>query len=177
MTAAELPFDPAAYGPALAVLLTPPRLPDLGPGVPSDAGRAAVDAWAASPGFGRPVRDTMAAAACVAALYLHFDCWAESHVVAQDLDTPEGSLWHAILHRREPDSFNAKYWFRRAAGHPVLLSLAALEGYGTAAAFVDVCDRVRGTGGEAEAEVRQVQLAEWWAVFDFCANKAVGGQR
>ena len=50
--------------------------------------------------------------------------WEASHEIVQELSTPEASWVHAYLHRREGDSGNAAYWYRRA-GRPV--SEAALE--------------------------------------------------
>ncbi|MDX1927296.1 MAG: hypothetical protein SFV81_12315 [Pirellulaceae bacterium] len=51
-----------------------------------------------------------------------------SHSVSQSLETAEGSYWHGIMHRREGDFWNAKYWFRRVGRHPVLEQLASFLG-------------------------------------------------
>jgi len=40
--------------------------------------------------------------------------WASAHALAQDVDTPDGARIHAYLHRKEGDTFNANYWYRRA---------------------------------------------------------------
>ncbi|MEP6792993.1 MAG: hypothetical protein ABJB16_01610 [Saprospiraceae bacterium] len=40
--------------------------------------------------------------------------WEKSHNIAQDIDTNEGALIHAYLHRKEGDLWNAEYWYRRA---------------------------------------------------------------
>jgi hypothetical protein len=36
-----------------------------------------------------------------------------------------GDYWHAIMHRREPDDSNARYWFRHVGSHPVFPRLAS----------------------------------------------------
>ena len=48
-----------------------------------------------------------------AALYLYFDGFEEAHQIAQDHEGLEGNWIHAILHRREPDAGNSKYWYHR----------------------------------------------------------------
>lgn len=40
--------------------------------------------------------------------------WASSHNLAQDMDTNEGALIHAYLHRKEGDHWNADYWYGKA---------------------------------------------------------------
>lgn len=41
-----------------------------------------------------------------------------SHTISQSIENPDGSLVHAIMHRREPDYWNSKYWWRRVGKHP-----------------------------------------------------------
>jgi len=40
--------------------------------------------------------------------------WDKAHMIAQDIETDEGSLIHAYLHRKEGDTANASYWYHRA---------------------------------------------------------------
>jgi len=61
--------------------------------------------------------------AALAGLYLYFSCRDEAHEVAQADSSAEGSYWHGILHRQEPDAENASYWFRRVGKHPVFPGL------------------------------------------------------
>ncbi len=48
--------------------------------------------------------------AAMSGLFLYFSCLDEAHTIAQDVSTPEGSWWHGIMHRQEPD--------RRSPGSP-----------------------------------------------------------
>src|SRR5262249_43212807 len=102
--------------------------------------------------------------------------------ISQDLQTAEGSFWHGILHRREPDAGNAAYWFRRVGTHPVYAPLATdaralgmtLPGGGwDAFAFIDACERHRDTGSDAEVLLRKVQRREWELLFDWCFARGV----
>ncbi len=97
----------------------PPRLPlteaELRPAV--DACKLRVgDAPLLFPGAREPI-------AALAGLLLRTGCWKESHKVAQDIESAVSNYWHGILHRMEPDSANAKYWFRRVGSHAVFPQL------------------------------------------------------
>ncbi len=118
--------------------------------------------------------------AVLAGLYLYFGCWEEAHTVAQDLDTPEGSYWHAIVHRQEPDAWNSGYWYRQVGKHaifPMLRARAAELGVDFGPSwdpmkFIDHCERARVCpGSQEERKAMDVQLAEWQLLFDWCARK------
>ena len=49
--------------------------------------------------------------------------WHAGHNIAQDLETTDGAWIHAYLHRREGDTSNAQYWYRRAGRSIPELSL------------------------------------------------------
>ena len=112
------------YGPVIAELLAEKRLAPLGPGTPNRALRPKLDALTVERAFAHAgVHDRDMAAACCAGLWLYHDFLDEAHTISQAIDTPSGSFWHALLHRREPDFANSKYWFRRVGRHPVFAPL------------------------------------------------------
>jgi hypothetical protein len=51
------------------------------------------------------------------------DRWKQAHESAQQDEGPAGSWVHAYLHRKEGDSSNAAYWYRRAAKPPSQIPL------------------------------------------------------
>jgi hypothetical protein len=122
-----------------------------------------------------------AADAALAGLYLYFSCRDEAHELAQSVETAEGSFWHAIVHRQEPDASNSSYWFRRVGKHPIFPALRAQAAafrvdFGPAwdpFAFIAFCEKARGTPGSAdERRALEVQRIEWQLLFDYCARPA-----
>jgi hypothetical protein len=170
-------FDSHAYGEGVASILRLDgdghRLLPLASARPgSDAARAMISAAGARHLFPR----SRAPEAAMAGLYLYFDWWNEAHETAQEIDTREGSYWHAIVHRMEPDAGNAGYWFRRVGTHaifPALRDAAAAIGLPVGQrwspeAFVELCERAA-AGSDLERQAREVQRAEWQLLFDYCA--------
>ena len=49
--------------------------------------------------------------------------WTRAHQSAQQDEGPAGAWVHAYLHRKEGDSSNAAYWYRRAGKSPAQSSL------------------------------------------------------
>ena len=116
----------------------------------------------------------------LAGIWTYLSCFDEAHKLAQDIHHADGSYWHAILHRREPDAGNAGYWFRRVGTHPIFPELrleAEKLGYAVGAtwdpfAFIDFCENARARpGSRDERTACAVTLAEWQLLFDHCARK------
>lgn len=159
---------------AVAELLTG-RVPALGPGSPNEAVRATLAA------FTRPGHPEMVKA-LHAALWLYHDFLDESHQISQGLHTPTGSLLHAVMHRREPDAWNSKYWLRRVGDHPAYAEIGAAAkalGYGSGAwdpvRFVDDCEAARGSGTAREDLLRRVQAKEIELIAAWC-HRAAGDE-
>jgi hypothetical protein len=131
----------------------------------------------------------------LAALWLWHDGLDECHrIVQQSTDgaaTPTFSFWHAIMHRREGEFSNSKYWYARTGQHPVLASLKAkaativnrapadktllrlTSGDWNPNLFVDFTESLADDGSNPLHEVAvELQRMEWLALFEYCAALA-----
>jgi len=185
---ADLTFSPLVER-LLAAPDGMPRLPELGPGRPVESHRQALADLTVEQLFeGCAVRDASAARCCLAGLWLWNNFLDESHHISQAIKTADGSYWHGIMHRREPDPGNAKYWFRLVGHHPVFapLAAAAVELAGdtdfagasdswSPAAFIDWSSSVA-EGSTDEQKAREIAALEWRLLFAHCQRHASGGE-
>jgi len=182
-----MPFDPSAYGKEVEELLaldgSGQRLMPLASGrCSSEEARRRLAKAVAKVLF----PNAPAPEAALSGLWLYFSCLDESHSVSQQIHTPDGSFWHGIMHRQEPDAGNSGYWFRRVGNHPVFahlreeaaaIALAIPEAgvsFGLAwdpFAFIELCEEARRErGSPRERLALEVQRAEWQLLFDHCAR-------
>jgi hypothetical protein len=186
-------FHPPDYGPVLAPLVSVDRCRPLDHGRPDVHVRAALTLATVEAAFAQtPLANRDMAECAISGVWLLHDFLDESHMISQGVETPTGSFWHAIMHRREGDFSNAKYWFRRVGAHEVLdeLSQAAVEAPPEPAVFkvaqgvlsggkldpfamVDACAAALRSGGSAADYCRRLQQLEWELLFDFSYRRAV----
>ena len=181
-----MPIPPALPHPTVRFweLLSTREVPDLGPGpregiLPETL--VELRSLEATRHLGLPERDLELITALALLYHDHHD---GAHNRVQDRTDADGCLLHAILHRREPDHWNAAYWFRRVSGHPIYRSLTpgaiqaaqdaearvvlgnlTLSGDLDPLAFVQECRRVAERPcARSEAYLRKVQHLEFAAL-------------
>ena len=123
----------------------------------------------------KDVVDPSAAKGCWAGLWLLHQYLDESHCLSQSLKSPEGSWWHAIMHRMEGDYGNSKYWYRSIGQHVALdsfhqhLQQSNKLNISDSFEFVDNCRT-----DSAAPEVNRLARLEWQILFDHCFRLATG---
>lgn len=184
-------FQPAQYGPVFEPLLAIDRNRSLGAGRPDAASRKPLQQATLATAFGNArLADLDMARCCLAGVWLLHDYLNESHSISQEIETSTGSFWHGVMHRREGDFSNAKYWFRRVGRHDVLdelgprlrsladgLPAKRIDALAPGGVFdpyrlVDACQAAVRSGDDVFC--RQVQQLEWELLFDYCYRRALG---
>jgi len=179
-------FNPTAYGPEVASILSlygnGERLaPLVCDRLTPEPARQALSAHRTEELFPNAAEP----AAPMAGLWLYFSGFDEAHALIDDPKTPDGTYWHAIVHRQEPDASNAAYWFRLVGEHPAFHALAKeatqiLERFPGVSlpakpwdpfAFVELCEQARQRPeSPEESAAREIQRAEWQILFDHSAR-------
>lgn len=186
--------SPELYNQQLRELLATAPMNELGPGTPCEEKQTLLQSLSFT-GLLAPhsVEDRGMATCCCAGLWLRFDFLNVAHSLSQSVETREGSYWHAIMHRREPDFGNAKYWFRRVGQHPIYESLQTgareLAGAGNVlreakflveqtswepGKFVELCELALDGAPPLHNLCKRVQLCEWELLFEYCYRRAAG---
>ena len=185
-------FEAQEYGPVFSALLNERRLNGLDGDKENGTVLDSLESLTVERAFeGKTIADSEMADACVSGTWLYHNFLDQSHTISQSIHSETGSFWHGIMHRREPDFSNSKYWFRKVGEHPAFVAIqeaareTAAEGGSDSAflrdqaawdpyAFVDLVEACLSGQSDADGICREVQLREFESLFDYSYRQAVG---
>lgn len=123
---------------------------------------------------------------CRAGILLWNDDLKAAHPLVQELPDDTAAFWHAVLHRREGDYSNARYWWNRVGEHPAfepifdsvlhrvpefsLLDEVRASGRWLPLEFNAACQKWA-SDGKHEAELRATQRLEMRGLLEWCASQ------
>lgn len=121
----------------------------------------------------KPANKTMADC-CLSGIWLLHGQLHDSHEISQNIKTPEGSFWHAVMHRLEGDYWNSQYWYRNVGPHLVIDRMQTKFGADQyPMKFVDDCERLANHGDESlQKQLAEIAVAEWKELFTYCFENA-----
>lgn len=115
-----------------------------------------------------------------AALLYAVDELGDSHRLVQEVSGDTSGYWHGMIHRREGDFENARYWFRRVGRHPAFAELHQRCGALSADVanqldwdpylFTGLCERA--AFGEPDDTLVPLQKMEFEVMFDYTWRQA-----
>jgi hypothetical protein len=118
-----------------------------------------------------------------AGLYYFHNALDYSHREAQKVEGDTAAYWHGMVHRREGDFENARYWMRRAGEHPAFQEMQhrASDGAPHMARqpnwdpflFISLCEQFKFGEAEYKKELAHLQREEFAVMFDYVWRRCV----
>jgi|SRR5581483_6599697 hypothetical protein len=143
-------------------LLAAGGLPELGPGprkevLPHEQLEPPLEKLLSVAGLSSTASDLVRAL-----ILLWHDRLDAAHNIAQGIENADGSFVHGIVHRREPDYSNARYWFRHVGSHDSFPKIA------------DGVARLLQSGRGEKLSKELISKGEWdpFAFIDLCESAA-----
>jgi hypothetical protein len=146
----------------LRKLFTAGGLPELGPGprqgvLPPDQLEESLKTLLSKAELSRTNSDLVRAL-----VLLWHDRLDGAHAIAQGIENADGSFVHGIVHRREPEYSNARYWFRLVGSHGAFPQIA------------DEVSRLLESSRSSGLAKELIPKNQWdpFVFIDLCANAA-----
>ena len=118
-----------------------------------------------------------------AGLFYYHNALDDSHKEAQKLEGDAAAYWHGMIHRREGDFDNARYWMRRAGEQPVFTEMHDRAGDGAPHMtrqpdwdpflFITLCEQFKYGELDYKKEIGQLQHVEFAVMFDYVWRQCV----
>ena len=122
-----------------------------------------------------------------AALFYYHNALPDSHREAQKDEGDLAAYWHGMVHRREGDFENARYWMRRAGEQPVFQEMQARASDGAPHMgrqanwdpylFITLCEQYKYGEHEYKKEIGHLQKVEFAAMFDYVWRQCLPAPR
>ena len=132
---------------------------------------------------GKEIVDPKMFALVRGALLNAVDAIDAAHRIFQDDSSDLGSYWHGVIHRREGDFDNARYWFRRAGRllisdrlHAAAAQMSpnmAKQSSWDAYLLTGLCEQAKFGDTEAVPECLRLQRVEFDVLLSYCWTKSV----
>jgi hypothetical protein len=150
-----------------------------------DLWRRLRDADDATLAGGRPIGDPAAFKLVRGGVLYAVDDLDGAHRIFQDCPGDVASYWHALMHRREGDFDNARYWFNRAGTLPVFNAMHAAAANKSPdmakqpnwdpSLMNHQCEQAAHGDPDLIPELAALQKVEWEVLFDYCWRQAKVG--
>ena len=131
----------------------------------------------------RPAADPALVPLLRAALFYFHNALPDSHEILNKASGDPAAYWHGMVHRREGDFENARYWMRRAGEQPTFAELHSRASDGSPNMrrqsgwdpflFINLCEQFRFGADELRQEIVALQRAEVDVRFSYLWRHAV----
>ncbi len=119
-----------------------------------------------------------------AGLFYFHNALEDSHKQAQSVDGDPAAYWHGMIHRREGDFDNARYWMRRAGEQPGFQEMHGPRQrrrpahgppaeLGPLPVHRTLCEQYRYGEAEYKKEIGHLQRVEFAVMFDYVWRQCV----
>ena len=118
-----------------------------------------------------------------AGLFYYHNAIEDSHREAAKGEGDLAAYWHGMVHRREGDFDNARYWMRRAGEQPVFQEMHGRSADGAPnmnrqsnwdpSLFINLCEQYKYGAHEYKKEIGTLQRVEFAVMFDYVWRRCV----
>ena len=122
-----------------------------------------------------------------AGLFYYHNDLPDAHKEAQKDEGDLAAYWHGMVHRREGDFENARYWMRRAGEQPVFQEMQGRasdgaphmgrQGNWDPYLFIHLCEQYKYGEHEYRKEIGHLQKVEFAVMFDYVWRQCVATAR